>query len=167
MLSKFRLVKNRRFSLIFYSLNIDNILNIIILLILAGITIIQLTGSGLFENAKLAEQKTKDAQEKEDITLEQSLQAYRVMNTPTKFSWKQHWAQETFSEKDAFECSADERKQFVKRLRECNITICNGIGSTSGTVGTLEDLVKILIYKVTIIEKNYHLGVLTKKKMNV
>lgn len=79
------------------------------------------------------------------LTLEQSLQAYRVMNTPTKFSWKQHWAQETFSEKDLFECSDDERRQFTKRLKECNITICNGIGAKEGAIGTLEDLVKILI----------------------
>ena len=41
-------------------------ITIIILLILAGITISQLTGSGLFENAKLAEQKSKNAQEKEE-----------------------------------------------------------------------------------------------------
>ena len=45
------------------------VITIIILLILAGITISQLTGSGLFENAKLAEQKSKNAQEKEEETL--------------------------------------------------------------------------------------------------
>ena len=27
-----------------------------------------------------------------NISLEQSLQAYRIMNTPTQLSWKQHWA---------------------------------------------------------------------------
>lgn len=42
------------------------VITIILLLILAGITILSLTGSGLFENAKLAEQKSKNAQEKED-----------------------------------------------------------------------------------------------------
>lgn len=42
------------------------VITIIILLILAGITISQLTGSGLFENARLAEQKSKNAQEKEN-----------------------------------------------------------------------------------------------------
>jgi len=45
------------------------VITIIILLILAGITISQLTGSGLFENAKLAEQKSEEAEEKEDQTL--------------------------------------------------------------------------------------------------
>lgn len=45
------------------------VITIIILLILAGITISQLTGSGLFENAKQAEQKSKNAQEKEEETL--------------------------------------------------------------------------------------------------
>lgn len=45
------------------------VITIIILLILAGISIATLTGSGLFEKARLAEQKSKNAQEKEDATL--------------------------------------------------------------------------------------------------
>ena len=45
------------------------VITVILLLILAGITISSLTGSGLFENAKLAEQKSKESQEKEDETL--------------------------------------------------------------------------------------------------
>lgn len=46
------------------------VVTIIILLILAGISIAQLTGSGLFESAKQAEQKSKEAQEKEEGILE-------------------------------------------------------------------------------------------------
>ena len=80
----------------------------------------------------------------QNISLEQSLQAYRVMNTPTKFSWKQHWAQEVFSNDELFMCSEDERKQFTKRLQECQITICDNIRQTTGTVCTLESLVNIL-----------------------
>lgn len=45
------------------------VITIIILLILAGITIAQLTGNGLFENAKLAKEKAESAQENEDGTL--------------------------------------------------------------------------------------------------
>lgn len=45
------------------------VITIIILLILAGITISQLTGSGLFENAKLAKEKAHNAQQKEDQIL--------------------------------------------------------------------------------------------------
>ena len=40
------------------------VVTIIILLILAGISIATLTGSGLFENAKLAKEKSDKAQEK-------------------------------------------------------------------------------------------------------
>lgn len=80
-----------------------------------------------------------------DITLEQSLQAYRVMNTPTKFSWKQHWAQETFSNHDLLECEQDERRQFAKRLKECDVTICSNIKLTQGISCTLEDLVKTIV----------------------
>lgn len=45
------------------------VITIIILLILAGITIAQLTGNGLFENAKLAKEKYANSQEKEDKIL--------------------------------------------------------------------------------------------------
>lgn len=45
------------------------VVTIIILLILAGISIVTLTGSGLFENARLAEQKSKNAQEEEQSIL--------------------------------------------------------------------------------------------------
>ena len=47
------------------------VITIIILLILAGISIAQLTGNGLFENAKLAKEKYKNAQEKEDAILKE------------------------------------------------------------------------------------------------
>ena len=47
----------------------QNIITIIILLILAGISISALTQTGLFERAKQAEQKSKDAQKLENETL--------------------------------------------------------------------------------------------------
>jgi len=80
-----------------------------------------------------------------DITLEQSLQAYRVMNSPTSLSWKQHWAQEIFSSPDYMECSEEEREQFSKRLRECQATICTNIKQSQGISCTLEELVKTII----------------------
>lgn len=57
-------------SLIFYNLTIDNILNIIVLLILAGVTIGTLTGENdiLNQSAK-AKEETHIAQDKEQIQL--------------------------------------------------------------------------------------------------
>ena len=53
-------------SLIFYSLTIDNILNIIVLLILAGVTIATLMGNnGILTKAQEAKQKTEEAEEDE------------------------------------------------------------------------------------------------------
>ena len=46
------------------------VITIIILLILAGISISQLTGSGLFENAREAEEKSKNAQAEENSILD-------------------------------------------------------------------------------------------------
>ena len=45
------------------------IITIIILLILAGVAIGQLTGNGLFDKVKLAKEKSEEAQEKENETL--------------------------------------------------------------------------------------------------
>lgn len=80
-----------------------------------------------------------------NVSLEQALQSYRVMNTPTKYSWKQHWAQETFSNDDALLLSVDERKQFSKRLEECQATIFPNLFTSTGTVGTLKDLVNTAV----------------------
>lgn len=79
-----------------------------------------------------------------NISLEQSLQAYRVLNTPTKLSWKQHWAQEVFSNNDYFLCTPIEQKQFIKRLQECHITICTNVRQTQGVSCTLDKLVDII-----------------------
>ena len=61
----------RYYSLIFYSLTINNILNIIILLILAGISISSLTKTGIFGKAKEAKEKSEDAQRNEQDILGQ------------------------------------------------------------------------------------------------
>lgn len=79
-----------------------------------------------------------------DISLEQSLQAYRVMNTPTQYSWKQHWAQEEFDSNDMLELDEFDRKQYSKRLKECDVSIMPNITSTTGSKATLYDLISIL-----------------------
>ena len=58
-------------SLICYSLTIDNILNIIVLLILAGVTVATLTGdNGLLGKAGNAKIETEKAEIRETIELE-------------------------------------------------------------------------------------------------
>lgn len=70
----------RYYSLIFYSLTINNILNIIILLILAGISITALTQTGLFENAKKAKSAMENAQNEENTTLDECTKLLRSSN---------------------------------------------------------------------------------------
>ena len=58
-------------SLIFYSLTIDNILNIIVLLILAAVSIATLTGeNGILTRANDAKEKTEIASVKEQAQLD-------------------------------------------------------------------------------------------------
>ncbi|MBR3720427.1 MAG: hypothetical protein IKN09_01645, partial [Clostridia bacterium] len=57
-------------SLIFYSLTTDNILNIIVLLILAGISIQMLTGdNGILTRAGEARDKTQETQKDEEVKI--------------------------------------------------------------------------------------------------
>ena len=63
-------------SLIFYSLTLNNILNIIVLLILAGVSIATLTGpNGLLTRANEAKEKTEQA-EQDELARLQSLEDY-------------------------------------------------------------------------------------------
>ena len=78
------------------------------------------------------------------ISLEKSLQAYRVLAAPAKLSWKQHYADEEFSSPDRLLCDEFEQKQFSNRLKECSITICDSITAREGTACTLVDLVDLL-----------------------
>lgn len=80
-----------------------------------------------------------------NITLEQSLQAYRVMNTPTEYSWKQHYVTEKFSNPDVLLLTQEEREQYYKRLLECQITICDNIQMREGHVCTLKDMLHIVV----------------------
>lgn len=85
------------------------------------------------------------------ISLEQSLKAYQIHHAPSKFSWKQHWAQETFSSPDMLSCTAEEQEQFKKRLKEDKMTLCTGIKSHSGESVTFD----IVINNITdIANKN-------------
>ena len=59
----------RYYSLIFYSLTINNILNIVILFILAGISISALTQIGLLKNANKAKTLSRYSDAKETINL--------------------------------------------------------------------------------------------------
>ena len=70
-------------SLIFYSLTIDNILNIIVLLILAGVTIATLTGpNGIITRANEAKEATEQAKQDELARL-QSIEDYISSVSPS------------------------------------------------------------------------------------
>lgn len=80
-----------------------------------------------------------------DISLEQSLQAYRVMNTPTQYSWKKHWAQEEFECDNAMDLDPVDYKQFCKRLQECEVSIMPNITSREGVKSDLQGLVQTIV----------------------
>lgn len=80
-----------------------------------------------------------------ELSLDKVLQSYRVMHTPSEYSWKQHWVSEKFSSNDYYKCTIDERKQFIKRLDECKITICDNVKLTQGQSCTLKDLLSNVV----------------------
>ena len=70
-------------SLIFYSLTIDNILNIIVLLILSAVTISALSGdNGIINQAKKSKEETEISEEKEiiDVSVAQAVNADVIGN---------------------------------------------------------------------------------------
>ncbi len=77
-------------------------------------------------------------------SLEKTLQAYRVMNTPTELSWKTHWVNDTFEYDNYFDCSEEDKIRFNKRLDECDITICDNIKQVNGNVYKLTKLVSLI-----------------------
>ena len=84
--------------------------------------------------------------EKNNISLEKVLEAYRAKHVPVELTWKQHFVNEKFSSDNALELEAEEKKQYVKRLTECNVTIFDSIKATkNGHVCTLLDLFKTII----------------------
>jgi hypothetical protein len=81
-----------------------------------------------------------------NISLEKALEAYRAKHVPVELTWKQHFVNEVFSSDNALELQPDEKKQYVKRLVECNVSIFDSIKATKdGHVCTLLDLLKTLI----------------------
>ena len=76
-----------------------------------------------------------------NISLEKALEAYRAKHVPVELTWKQHFVNEVFSSDNALELQPDEKKQYVKRLVECNVSIFDSIKATKdGHVCTLLDL---------------------------
>lgn len=80
-----------------------------------------------------------------NISLEQSLQAYRVYHTPSDMTWKQHYASERFSNDNILKCPEDERKKFMTRLMESPITIAPNIKAREGQVCYLKDLINTVV----------------------
>lgn len=80
-----------------------------------------------------------------NVSLEQSLQAYRVYHTPSNLTWKQHYVTETFSNDNILQCTTDERMRFLTRLQESNITIAPNIKAREGKVCHLSDLANAIV----------------------
>ena len=82
-----------------------------------------------------------------ELTLEQSLEAYRVQSVPATLSWKQAYVKETFSNDNILRCTQEERERFSQRLTESQITIAPNVKSMTGEVKQLKDLVNEILDK--------------------
>lgn len=78
------------------------------------------------------------------LTLEQSLEAYRVHSTPVNLSWKQHYVNETFSNDNILLCDEEERARFRERLTESQITIVPNVKRSVGEVHNLSKLINMI-----------------------
>lgn len=79
------------------------------------------------------------------LTLEQSLEAYRVHSTPLNLSWKQHYVNEKFSDDNIMNCSDEEKARFEERLKESDVTIVSNVKKTTGEIRHLSHLVSMIV----------------------
>lgn len=93
------------------------------------------------------------------ISLEQSLQAYRVYHTPSSLTWKQHYVTEKFSNDNILLCPKEERDRFSVRLQESKITIAPNIKAREGVVSNLSDLIN------TVTDKRNEVVIKTNRKV--
>ena len=96
-------------SLIFYSLTIDNILNIIVLLILAGVTIATLTGdNGILTKAQEASIQTRGAQVEEVVNLWKSeIEMNKNSNSDATVKSEDELLEELLRDKQVYENEID------------------------------------------------------------
>ena len=81
----------------------------------------------------------------EQVSLEKSLQAYRVLHAPATESWKRStWNPDVYEHDDLLACSQSQRDLFLSHAAECTITIASHITARSGTPSSLSDFVHIL-----------------------
>lgn len=88
---------------------------------------------------------SKDIQKDHSLSLDKALAAYRVLHTPVSLSWKQHYVRQTYSDDNLLKCTAAEKKMFLPRLEECKATFAQNVRRTEGSVGTLKDLITLLV----------------------
>lgn len=79
------------------------------------------------------------------LELEKALQQYRILHTPTQFSIYQFWANQSFSNDSLLECSEEEQKQFYNRIEASSITFCRSIRDKTGEIGTIHNLLDIIM----------------------
>ena len=98
------------------------VITIIVLLILAGITVAQLSNNGLFESAKVAKEKYANSKEKEDLEIDvYSNEIENYINGNRNFSNISY----SLNEQDTGLKWLDGKKIYQKTYTANNITIAN------------------------------------------
>lgn len=80
-----------------------------------------------------------------NISIEQSLSAYRIIHTPSNLSWKQHYVNQKFTDINLLKCPREERQLFGKRLDESFVTICGNIRSKTGDRSSMRLLMETIV----------------------
>ena len=122
------------------------VITIIILLILAGITISQLIGSGLFEKAKLAKNRTKEAEEIENQRLSEYETQINELGGETKND------EPTISAKDI--ANAEDKSKYYGKI--VNGYTCENSEGVENWLLFCTDEEKIYIITSNTIEENYY-----------
>ena len=90
---------------------------------------------------KIQEQVNKMA---EKINIEQALQEYAILHTPSNLSWKQYLVKDVYSHSNVLDCDVQERIRYINRLKDSHVLICQNVRTQSGRVCDLSDVMSLV-----------------------
>lgn len=132
------------------------VITIIILLILAGISISALTGSGLFEKAKLAKNRTKEAEELENQRLSEYERQINELGGETKND------EPTISAKDI--ANAEDKSKYYGKI--VNGYTCENSDGIENWILLYADDENMYLFSSNIIEEEFFPHDLNRGKPN-
>ncbi len=81
----------------------------------------------------------------EKLNIEDALNEYAILHTPSNLSWKQYLVKDVYSHPNIMDCDITERMRYFNRLRESHVLICQNVRTSQGKICDFTDLMTLII----------------------